>query len=192
MKGCNYKKRGDVVPPQWKVALLRWLGHEMNFRSLVETGTCFGATCMELHNDFDKIYTVELSDELYDVAKENFDSLCIKNVVQYRGSSRRMLSVMLADVPPGPVLFYLDAHRSGKGTSDDGDALPDELRAVMQLRPDSLVVIDDCADCELEPVQKQGVDLTDWHREYRTGMVIMWREGQYDVPPFEDGVWSEQ
>ena len=188
MKGCDYKKASDVVPPRWKCDLLRWLGQELGLRNLVETGTCWGASCMELYKDFDKIFTVELSDSLYNGAEVNFRRLRIGNVVQYKGSSRTMLPVMLADVPPGPVLFYLDAHGSGNGTADDGDPLADELKIIMQLRPDSLIVIDDCADCELEPIKKQGVDFTGWHKEYRTGEVILHREGQYVVPLFEEGV----
>jgi hypothetical protein len=192
MKGCNYKKRGDVVPARWKAELLRWLRYELGLGILVETGTCIGSTCCYLHADFDEIYTVELSKGLYDNAKSNLESCGARNVKQYFGSSRTMLSVMLTDAPPGPVLVYLDAHGAGDGTCDDGDPLTDELRAVMQLRSEALIVIDDCADADLEPAQRGGIDFTGWHREYRAGEVLMWRLGQYDVPQFEDGVWQEE
>jgi hypothetical protein len=192
MKGCDYKKRGDVVPEQWKAALLVWLAGEFKLNTLVETGTCIGGLCREIHRHFDKIYTVELSPEFYNKAKENFKENNITNVRQYFGSSRVMLRAMLDDVPPGPVLIYLDAHGSGNGTVDeghplyDGDPLIDELKIVMKFRPEALIVIDDCADCELEPAVNKGVDFTGWHKEYRTGEVIMYREGQYTVPPFEE------
>jgi hypothetical protein len=192
MKGSGYKKRGDVVPEQWKAALLVWLADEFKLDTLIETGTCIGGLCREIHKHFDRIYTVELSPEFYRKARENFIENSIKNVMQYLGSSRIMLPAMLNDAPQGPILVYLDAHGSGNGTVDeghplyDGDPLVDELKIVMKLRPEALIVIDDCADCNLEPAVKQGVDFTGWHKEYRTGEVIMHRDGMYNIPPFED------
>jgi hypothetical protein len=89
---------------------------------------------------------------------------------------------MLDDANTSSILFWLDAHCSGPHTAGDGDPLEDELNVIMPRCSESLIVIDDMQNAELKHL---NVDFTGWHREYRTGEVIMYRDGVYKIPEFE-------
>ena len=179
----NFKQWPDAVDGIWKIELLRWLGQQTKIDILFETGTCHGVTPRMLNQDFAEIYTIELMPSLFESAKEQLAPF--PNVKMYHGSSRTMLSGILQTVPQRPILFWLDAHSSGPHTADDGDPLADELLVIMRERPDSLIVIDDMRDAELKHVVEMGVDFSGWHKEYRTGEVILYRDGQYQIPEFE-------
>jgi hypothetical protein len=194
MRGApNFKQWPDAVDGKWKWELLRWLRYETGVDILVETGTCEGVTPYNLHNDFKEIHTIELHQGLYENAHERLRDF--PNVFQYLGSSKEALEkVLLWHVPAGPVMFWLDAHSSGPHTADDGDPLPFELKTIMRLRPDALIVIDDmhCVDfCEPDPVtgktyiESNGLDFSGWKREFRTGELIIYKEGRYKIPEFE-------
>jgi predicted O-methyltransferase YrrM len=181
MKGApNWHGVRDIVDPAWKVELLRWLGSICKLRTLVETGTCHGATSFALQKDFDKIYTIELHDGFYELSRQKFQS--VDNIFIYHGSSPDMLQKLLPTLPPGPLLFWLDAHTSGPHTAQ-GDPLAEEMKVISDLRPDSLVVIDDESNAQLLRVPESTLD--GWTGEYRTGEVIMQRGG-FTIPPFED------
>lgn len=183
----GWKKPGDIVYAPWKVDLLRYLGSLFKIPILVETGTCEGATIVPLHDNFQYIYSVELSPYYYEKAVERTKD--IKNIYLSQGNSVQFLKSMLyyegGYLPHEPILFWLDAHSSGGLTADEGDPLPEELRIITACRPDALIVIDDMGDAELTQVKKQGVSLEGWYREYRTGEIIM-HKGGYIIPPFEE------
>jgi hypothetical protein len=180
----------ENIPSQWKVELLRWLGKTTGIKTLIETGTCHGFTCWSLHDDFDKILTIELHNGLYEQARKRLSEF--PNVRQYHGSSRNLLSDMIKTVgEKTPILFWLDAHGSGPNTADDGDPLSDEVKTIQLFAFKPLMVIDDLKDAELKHVIEAGVNLDGWHREYRTGEVVMHHIGHYNIPPFEDGIYVD-
>ena len=190
----NFKQWPDAVDGKWKWELLRWLRYETGVDILVETGTCEGVTPYNLHDDFREIHTIEMHQGLFENAQERLRNF--PNVHQYLGSSKEALEkVLLWHVPKGPVMFWLDAHSSGPHTADDGDVLPFEIKTIMRLRPDALIVIDDmhCVDfCEPDPVtgrtyiEANGLDFSGWQREYRTGELLIYKEGRYKIPEFEE------
>ncbi len=178
----GWRRTNDSVNGEWKIQLLRWLGETCGLRTLIETGTCEGSTPAALHKNFDKIYTIELHDGLYEVSRKRLQDL--DNVFVYHGSSPEILTKLLPTLPPGPLLFWLDAHTSGPHTACEGDVLHEEIMVITKLRPESLVVIDDMPSAELLQIVARGVSLEGWIREYRTGEVIMHRGG-FTIPPFE-------
>ena len=110
------------------------------------------------------------------------------NVHQYLGNSVSYLPNLLElDVPYEPVLFWLDAHPCGPHSADEGDPLADELRIIMDMRPNALIVIDDIIDPEMsEWKNKNNFSFGDWVTEHRTGELIVYRQGEYVIPSFDD------
>jgi hypothetical protein len=92
-----------------KIAVLRDTARAYGLRTLVETGTYEGETTWALRRDFDRIYTVELSDELYRLARARFAHT--PNVDVRHGDSATVLPAILDELS-GPALFWLDAHVS--------------------------------------------------------------------------------
>lgn len=176
----NWIMPGDSVDGIWKEDLLRYLAELFKLPILVETGTCEGSTIEAIHHSFREVHSIELSPYYYGKAKERL--LGKDNITLYQGNSARLLPLILAKIPNCGTLFWLDAHSSGGLTADEGDPLADELKTIMKMRPDSLIVIDDMADAELKHT---GLDFTGWHKEYRTGEILM-HKGGYKIPKFEE------
>jgi hypothetical protein len=102
---------------------------------------------------FDKVHTVELSEELYNQAKtkyENYD-----NINFYNDSSPRFLENILPTIDERCIIF-LDAHGSGGETTYDekygryGSPILDELAAIKTFSSiqNHVLVIDDCDDLD--------------------------------------------
>jgi hypothetical protein len=176
----NWNTPEDPVDGVWKEDLLRYLGELFEIPVLVETGTCEGSTILAVHASFKEIYSVELSPYYYNKSVKRLAG--IDNITLYQGNSVKVLPEILQKVANKKILFWLDAHSSGGLTANEGDPLSSELKLIMSSKPDSLIVIDDMPGSELLHL---GIDFTGWHKEYRTGEVIM-HKGGYDIPPFED------
>jgi len=190
MRGApNFRAWPDAVDGRWKWEFLRWLGSITGIKTLVETGTCEGVTPFNLKGDFDRIYTIELHDGLFEGAQRWLAPY--KHVRCYHGSSRTILERVIDDaivdngVGSCPILFWLDAHSSGPHTANDGDPLSDELRTITKYAENGLIVIDDMMGLDQFRGQVSSVDLIDWHVEYRTGEIVLHREGRYAIPPFK-------
>jgi len=173
---------GQAVDGVWKQELLSYLGKRFNLKMLIETGTCDGGTLGAIFQNFDEIHTIELSEYYHNISKERFKNQSHINL--YLGNSDVVLREILNRIPNNPVLFWLDAHSSGGLTANEGDPLPEEIKAIMELSPDSLIVIDDQSNDLLMNVVEAGIDLTGWTKEFRTGVVIL-HKGSYNIPEFE-------
>jgi hypothetical protein len=179
MKGApQFRCWPDSVSGIWKQQLLVWLSEQIGAKVLVETGTCEGATPLAVHNSFDEIHTIELHPGLLRIAHGWLDEF--KNVFIYEGSSPEVLPGIISNLKEQPIVFWLDAHTSGPHTAQD-NPLPRELAVIMELCPDALMVIDDQAEFDLWQFEFAG-----WHAEYRTGEIILHKEGRYVIPPFEE------
>lgn len=176
----NWKNSGDSVDGVWKEDLLRYLGTTFGLTILVETGTCEGSTLAKIHKSFEQVHSIELSAYYFRKSVENLTGR--DNIHLYQGNSAKLLPGILQSIADVPTLFWLDAHGSGGLTANEGDPLADELKIIMDRRPDSLIVIDDMKDAEL---LHTGIDFTGWHKEYRTGEIIM-HKGGYQIPSFEE------
>ena len=79
----------------------------------IETGTCKGYGTQELAGFFERVYTIELSEQLFAVARDRLKTL--GNVQCLQGSSSARLAELLPSLD-GPIFFFLDAHWSGDKT----------------------------------------------------------------------------
>jgi hypothetical protein len=173
-----------VVPnspvAEWKRALLVYLGHKFGLRTLVETGTCYGGTVEAVRRDFDHVYSIELSPVFYPLAVKRFAG--VDNVHLIFGNSSVELERLLEKIPNEPTLFWIDAHYSEGDCANEGDPIPEELAAILRLRPDSLVLIDDVHPgymvwSNLFLVTKNP----EWKHQFRCGVLIAHRGG-YEIP----------
>ena len=95
---------------------LQELRHEYDLINYVETGTGEGE-CLEyaMRFPFEKFYSVEIYDQIYDRNVEKFETLSQtyrRECILFHGSSREKLPEIISDLD-GPTLFFLDAHFPG-------------------------------------------------------------------------------
>jgi hypothetical protein len=131
------------VPHLLKQRALLEYGRRFNLRLLVETGTYLGDMVEATKRQFDRVYSVELSPELYERARQRFSRDA--NVELILGDSGRELGTLIPRLP-GPALFWLDGHYSAGITAmgDQTTPVEDELRHILGSgRRGDVVIIDD-------------------------------------------------
>ncbi len=109
----------------------------------IETGTYHGDMVNRMKNRFEKIYSIELGNELYEAAKKRFANN--KNIEIIHGDSGKELSKLLTHIDE-PALFWLDAHDSGGDTVKGSINTPIELelQAIMAHKiKGHVILIDD-------------------------------------------------
>jgi hypothetical protein len=113
----------------------------LGLRRAVETGTYVGDGARRLAARFPEVVTIELSEELHEVAAGNLADL--PQVRPLLGSSVDHLPALAAEGVP--TLYFLDGHYSGPATAGSGQECPvlDELDAIGAGHPGDAIVIDD-------------------------------------------------
>lgn len=147
-KYFNFLKRQTLLSlhPQshaMKEIMVRKYQKRYRPRIFIETGTYMGEMVEVLKNYFEKVYSIELNEDLYWKAIEKFakDS----NVLIMQGDSGAILSTLLDNIAE-PVLFWLDGHYSGGITSKGNLNTPikNELEAIFKhANKNHVVLIDD-------------------------------------------------
>jgi hypothetical protein len=97
-------------PPQYKQRTLSEYAEYYQCRTFVETGTYSGDTTEAMQPYFERLYTIELGEELFEKAKTRLKKF--NNVKCYLGDSSTVLPGILAEIDK-KALFWLDAHYSG-------------------------------------------------------------------------------
>lgn len=123
-------------------------------RAFVETGTATGdGVAQALANGFEIVHSIEVVPAVAAAAQARFGG--DKRVTIWTDDSRHALPLICRELPPGPALFWLDAHFPGAHTQgadyaaepDLGRRLPlrDELQIIAEARPDGgdVLLIDD-------------------------------------------------
>ncbi len=118
----------------------------------IETGTHRGWGAERWAAFFDRVITIELSEELFKYCKETYD---LKNVKFLQGSSYEVLGNIINEVT-SPYFLFLDAHGSGGDTTFDnnvgryGSPVIKEIQAVKKNLPE-IIAVDDLSDFENIP-----------------------------------------
>jgi hypothetical protein len=118
-----------------------FLKNNMGLDVFVEGGTYKGGTAKNMSEKFNKVYTIEKSDVMFDLAKENLKNN--KNIVMLKGDTREHLRNIIAE--NDNILFWLDAHWSGGDTYGATDECPlvEELNIIFEYNKNHVVLIDD-------------------------------------------------
>lgn len=154
--GCEYLvkrnyyslRRGAIWPEgEYKRGLLKRIQRIYNYKYFVETGTCLGETPAKLSGLFERIWTIELSEELFQRAKINLSKY--KNVTCLHGNSGQILSDVVRNLD-APTLFWLDGHFSGGVTASGENPIIEELNVIKSSSINNhVIVIDDMSDFSL-------------------------------------------
>jgi glycosyltransferase involved in cell wall biosynthesis len=111
---------------------------------LVETGTFKGDTAAAVQGSFDRIISIELSQELWAEAAKRFADQPHVQILQ--GDSAEQLRTLSPELQSKNALYWLDAHWCvADGTAGELSQCPllQELQAIDRLNNGSVVLIDD-------------------------------------------------
>lgn len=98
----------------------KWLKERLKLTTAVEGGTYLGGTALRLSELFQTVYTIEKSDVMIEMARNNTEKK--SNITLLRGDTRDHLQLLVSDIDN--VLFWLDAHWSGGETYGEQDECP--------------------------------------------------------------------
>jgi len=102
------------IDPVTKYRELLYFQDKFKLNTFVETGTLRGDAVEACRQKFEKLYSVELSDELYNAAKQRF--IDDSRIEILHGDSGVVLPSLLPKLQ-GRVLFWLDGHYSRGDTA---------------------------------------------------------------------------
>jgi hypothetical protein len=141
----DWESAGRPVPPPHaiKQLIITQIRKESCYDLFIETGTYLGEMVAAQKKNFNQIYSIELSKELYLAAKNKFSS--DRNVTIINGDSGDVLPELLRQVNK-PAIFWLDGHYSAGITAKGNKDCPifEELSAIFNSRPlKHILLIDD-------------------------------------------------
>lgn len=172
--GCLYFLgiRKGHVPHVVKRWVVKSFAKQYGPRSFVETGTYLGDMLAAVRNHFDELYSVELSEELYQKAQQRF-ALDLR-IKLYQGNSSQELGKILGRVG-NKALFWLDAHYSGGNTARGCLDTPimEELKQIFGHKNCGHIILID--DARLF-IGKDGYPTIDQLRDY-----LVLQEGNYEI-----------
>jgi hypothetical protein len=119
------------------------LTNNLKTKHYIETGTYLGDGIKNVINNYENIYSIELSEKWYQYNLEQFKNT--KNVKMYLGDSKKILPELLINIKE-PITIYLDAHYSGGTTAFGEEEVPllFELEILKNRKYDDIIIIDDC------------------------------------------------
>lgn len=114
----------------------------------IETGTYLGGMVYAVRNIFDRIYSIELDDKLYERAEMRFAKY--NHISILHGDSSDMMPRILVHIKE-PCLFWLDAHYSA-GITAKGKLITPILQELHHIfdhpAKEHVILIDDARDFE--------------------------------------------
>jgi len=144
----KWRLKGQPVPPphRYKQKQLRYYAEKYQLKYLVETGSYYGDMIESMRTRFDKIFSIELSRDLYDHCKKRFSKY--NNIFLYNGNSADVLNNIIYNINI-PTLFWLDGHYSGGVTAKAEKETPiiEELACILKSGIKEYVILIDDARC---------------------------------------------
>jgi len=119
------------------------LKDEYKIKNFIETGTFQGDTSLWAADHFEKVITIEASDEYYNTCKNKFKNK--NNIDLYKGLSYEVLDNLKDEYLNAPAIFWLDSHWTGEGSfgKDIIHPLLPELKVIRQTGIIHFIFIDD-------------------------------------------------
>ena len=181
----EWESNGKPVPPPHivKQRTLRAYSERYSLRILVETGTYDGDMVEAMKDAFDRIYSIELSEALYQKAKERFKRA--KHIELICGDSGIVLKNVMRKLDQ-PALFWLDGHYSAGVTAkgDKNTPICEELRQILgSPERNHVIVIDDARCFGSDPDYPSIQELYDYVKSKRPNMDIEVKDDSIRVTP---------
>ncbi len=140
-------------------SLVLSLVEKQKVKNFIETGTYKGNSSIWAAKHFEKVYTIELNEDLFNEASSRKDAP--SNITFIQGNSKDELPKIIEKLE-GQSIFWLDGHWCmGAGGKDDECPLIKELLDISKTK-DSIILIDD-ARCFLGPLPPPH-NASDWPR----------------------------
>ena len=103
------KGKPAPVPHDVKQMAVKTFAQKYAIRVFIETGTYLGDMVAAVNNDFDRIYSIELNEDLFKQAVKRFAGY--KHITIVHGDSSQVMPEILRPINI-PCLFWLDSHYS--------------------------------------------------------------------------------
>jgi len=171
------------VPHIVKQRTLQEYSKKFGLKSLVETGTYRGDMLDAMKDSFDNLYSIELSKELYNLAKSRFKDA--KHIQLIHGDSGTEIGNVIAKLEE-PALFWLDGHYSGGVTARGRKETPilEEIDKILSAKESRHVLIVDDARCfGSDPAYPSIKELTDFIISKRPNVDILIEGDSIRVTP---------
>jgi hypothetical protein len=140
----DWNRYNKPTPPPHKIKQLTIteLGKKYNCDILIETGTFRGDMMEAQKNNFEKLYSVELSTEFWAKAKQRFKNDSHINLLQ--GDSGFVLPKLIPTIDK-KALFWLDGHYCGGATALSEIECPifAEITEILKSDKNHVILIDD-------------------------------------------------
>jgi hypothetical protein len=167
-----WEKNGKPMPPPHliKQGALREYARRYGLRVLVETGTYYGDMVQAMKSEFDRIYSIELSQDLYEKALTRFKGA--EKIELIQGDSGVQLGRIMDKINQ-PALFWLDGHYSEGVTARGEKDTPiyEELRHILGATFMGHVIIVDDARCfGVDPAYPSLAQLEDFVKSMKSNM----------------------
>ncbi len=145
---AKWRAEGARMPPPHEVKqfTISEYGAKYAIATLIETGTYFGDMVEAQRLNFNRIFSIELSPELWKKAEERFSVFPDIKILQ--GDSGIVLHQIMAQINT-PALFWLDGHFSAGVTAKGEKECPiyEELDAIFLHSKQPHVLLIDDARC---------------------------------------------
>ncbi|MBM9538576.1 hypothetical protein [Desulfobulbus alkaliphilus] len=144
----EWVRRGRPAPPPHiiKQRTIREFAEKFGVNVLIETGTYYGDMVEAMKGYFSRIYSIELSKELYEKANRKFAGDNRISIIY--GDSGIELGELISNLHE-PALFWLDGHYSAGVTAkgDKDTPIYEELKHIFSSSQKGHVIIIDDARC---------------------------------------------
>ncbi len=130
------------VPHAVKQGIINKYRNKHNINILVESGTYFGDMVWAQRNNFDKIYSIELSKELLLFNRKRFKKY--PNIEIIQGDSGKILPTLVKELEE-ETLFWLDGHYSGENSARGEKDCPvaEEVKAILSTGMEHVIIMSD-------------------------------------------------
>ncbi len=140
----NWILEGKKVPPPHalKQDVIKNFQRTYGVKILIETGTFRGEMVYAQRKNFEKIISIELSPELFQIAKKRFKNY--KHIEIICGDSGILLEGIISNLNT-PAIFWLDGHYSGFETAKGDLETPiiRELQLILGSKINHIILVDD-------------------------------------------------
>lgn len=171
------------IPHIIKQRTLQGYAREFGLKILVETGTYLGEMVDALQDDFDRLYSIELSRELYEKARKKFKGF--RHIELICGDSGHELGNLMKKLDQ-PALFWLDGHySSGETAKGDKDTpIYEELQHILNFPGQGHVIVIDDARCFGNAPDYPGIEeLSDFVRSRWPEVNIVAQDDSIRITP---------
>jgi len=144
IKISKWTRKGKPVPVPHaiKQKMINEYQKKHNINIFIESGTYMGDMVWAQQDNFEQLYSVELSKEFVEQARKRFKKKKHIHIIQ--GDSGKIMFTLIKEIHE-PALFWLDGHYSAGNTARGDKDCPiiEEVKAILSSGLEHVLLIDD-------------------------------------------------